>query len=96
LEPWRGGLHSCKDANSGDNVISDQLRKAIVECVENGDCSLNALAKRCEISQPALYRFAVGEKQPDGSYVYRGCSIDTADRIADVLGMRLTKARRLK
>jgi hypothetical protein len=77
-------------------MISDQLREAIKQCVESRECSLNALAKLCEISQPALYRFAVGEKQPDGSYVYRGCSIDTADRIADVLGMRLTKARRLK
>jgi hypothetical protein len=77
-------------------MISDQLRAAIVECVESGECSLNALAKRCEISQSAIYRFALGERQPDGSYVYRGCSIDTADRIANVLGMRLTKARKLK
>jgi hypothetical protein len=96
LEPWRGGLHSCKDANSGDNVISDQLREAITQCVESGECSLNALAKRCEIPQPALYRFTFGEKQKDGSYVYRGCSIRTADRIADVLGMRLTKPQKLR
>ena len=45
--------------------------------------------------QPVLYRFVHGEKQPDGSYVYRNLSQDNLDILAELFGMRLTKPKRL-
>jgi len=73
-------------------MISDQIRQAVIDC----PLSLNAVAKRAGIPQPVLYRFVHGEKQPDGSYVYRNLSQDNLDILAELFGMRLTKPRMLR
>jgi len=73
-------------------MISDQIRQAVIDC----PLSLNAVAKRVGIPQPVLYRFVHGEKQPDGSYVYRKLSEDNLDILAKLFGMKLTRPKQLR
>ncbi len=58
-------------------TISQQLRDAI-----RNYGSVYAVARDSGVSQSALNRFATGE---------RGLQLETADRLASFLGMRLTQ-----
>ena len=43
-----------------------------------------------------LYRFAYGEKQRDGRYIYRNLGQDNLDALAELFGMRLTKPKKVR
>jgi len=73
-------------------AMSDQIRQAVVEC----ELPLLTIAQRAGIPQPVLYRVAYGEKQRDGSYVYRNLGQDNLDALAELFGMRLTKPKRVR
>lgn len=64
-------------------ALQDQLRQA----VQDSGLSLYAIAKGSGIAYPVLYRFASGE---------RDLTLQTASRLADYFGMRLTRPRRPK
>ncbi len=64
-------------------ALQDQLRQAI----EDSGLSLYRIAKDSEIAYPVLFRFARGE---------RDLTLETATRLADFFGMRLTRPRRPK
>ena len=64
-------------------ALQDQLRQA----VQDSGRSLYAIAKGAGIAYPVLYRFASGE---------RDLTLETASRLADYFGMRLTRPKRPK
>lgn len=61
--------------------VSDQLR----EFVSKEPGSMYALAKAADVPGPVLSRFAAGK---------RGLTLDSVDKIAGALGLRLVQARR--
>lgn len=63
------------------DLISDQLRQFIAR----EPSSLYALAAECGLAAPVLSRFAAGK---------RSLSLESVDRIAKALGLRLVQARR--
>jgi hypothetical protein len=63
--------------------LQDQLRTAVKDSEE----TLYAIAKGSSIAYPVLYRFATGE---------RDLTLKTGSKLADYLGMRLTRPRRPK
>ena len=63
--------------------LADQLRKTI----EESGVTLYRIAKDAGIAYPVLYRFAVGQ---------RDLTLDTASKLTDYFGMRLTAPRRRK
>ena len=64
-------------------ALQDQLRQAI----ENSGLTLYRIAKDSGIAYQVLHRFARGE---------RDLTLETATRLADYFGMRLTRPRRPK
>ena len=64
-------------------ALQDQLRQAI----ENSGLSLYRIAKDSGVAYQVLHRFARGE---------RDLTLETATRLADYFGMRLTRPRRPK
>lgn len=64
-------------------ALQDQLRQAVLD----SGLSLYAVAKGAEIAYPVLYRFVMGE---------RDLTLQTASRLADYFGMRLTRPKRRK
>ncbi len=64
-------------------ALHDQLRQAVAD----SGLSLYRIAKDSGVAYPVLYRFARGE---------RDLTLETASRLADFLGMRLTRPRRPK
>lgn len=64
-------------------ALQDQLRKA----VKDSGLTLYAIAKGAEIAYPVLFRFARGE---------RDLTLETATKLADYFGMRLTRPKRPK
>jgi hypothetical protein len=63
------------------DLVSDQLRRFIAD--EPG--SLEALGREAGVSGPVLSRFAGG---------LRGLTLDSVDKIAGALGLRLVQTRR--
>ena len=63
--------------------IADQLRNAI----NNSGLSIHQLARDLDIPQPVLSRFASGQRM---------VRLETAAKIAEHFGMRLTKPKRPK
>jgi len=61
-------------------MLDEQLREAI----ENSGKSINSIAIAADVPQPVLQRFASGE---------RDIRLETANKIADYFGMRLTKPK---
>jgi plasmid maintenance system antidote protein VapI len=64
-------------------ALQDQLRQAI----RDSGLSLYRIAKGSGIAYQVLHRFARGE---------RDLTLETASRLADYFGMRLTRPRRPK
>ena len=64
-------------------ALQDDLRQA----VQNSGLSLYAVAKGSGIAYQVLHRFARGE---------RDLTLETASKLADYFGMRLTRPRRPK
>jgi len=64
-------------------ALQDQLRQA----VQDSGLTLYAIAKGAKIAYPVLYRFASGE---------RDLTLETATRLADFFGMKLTRPKRPK
>ena len=64
-------------------ALQDQLRQAI----QNSGLSLYRIAKESGVAYQVLHRFARGE---------RDLTLETATRLADYFGMRLTRPRRPK
>ena len=64
-------------------ALQDQLRQAI----ENSGLTLYRIAKDSGVVYQVLHRFARGE---------RDLTLETATRLADFFGMRLTRPRRPK
>ena len=64
-------------------ALQDQLRQAI----KDSDLSLYRIAKGSGIAYQVLHRFARGE---------RDLTLETATKLADYFGMRLTRPRRPK
>ena len=64
-------------------TLQDQLRQA----VQDSGLTLYAIAKGAGIAYPVLYRFASGE---------RDLTLQTASRLTDFFGMRLTRPKRPK
>ena len=78
--PLKGRMpqgHEHQHTKDVDMTISEQLRDAIKDYG-----SVYVVARVSGISQSALNRFATGE---------RGLQLDTAERLAAFLGMRLTR-----
>jgi len=61
-------------------MLADQLREAI----DNSGKSISEIARGADIPQPMLWRFAIGE---------RDIRLDTAAKLAEYFGMKLTKPR---
>jgi plasmid maintenance system antidote protein VapI len=68
---------------SKEMALQDQLRQAI----EDSGLTLYRIAKDSGIAYQVLHRFASGE---------RDLTLETATRLADYFGMRLTRPRRPK
>ena len=64
-------------------ALQDQLRQAI----QQSGLTLYAIAKGAGIAYPVVYRFSTGE---------RDLTRETASRLADYFGMRLTRPKRPK
>ncbi len=64
-------------------ALQDQLREAIAD----SGLTLYRIAKDAGIAYPVLHRFASGE---------RDLTLETASRLADYFGMRLTRPKRPK
>ena len=64
-------------------MLSDQLREAI----ENSGVSLYRVAKDSGVSWSVLHRFVNRE---------RDMKLASAEKVAEVFGMRLTRPRRIK
>jgi plasmid maintenance system antidote protein VapI len=64
-------------------ALQDQLRQA----VQDSGLTLYAIAKGAKIAYPVLYRFASGE---------RDLTLETATKLADYFGMKLTRPKRPK
>ncbi len=64
-------------------ALQDQLRQA----VKNSGLTLYRIAKGSGIAYQVLHRFARGE---------RDLTLETASRLADYFGMRLTRPKRPK
>ena len=64
-------------------ALQDQLRQAI----QDSGLSLYAVAKGSHVAYQVLHRFAKGE---------RDLTLETASRLADFFGMRLTRPKRPK
>ena len=64
-------------------ALQDQLRQA----VRDSGLTLYAIAKGSGIAYPVLYRFANEQ---------RDLTLETASRLTDYFGMRLTRPRRPK
>ncbi len=64
-------------------ALQDQLRQAVA----NSGLTLYRIAKDSDIAYQVLHRFARGE---------RDLTLETASRLADYFGMRLTRPRRPK
>jgi len=64
-------------------ALQDQLREA----VENSGLSLYRIAKGSGIAYQVLHRFANGQ---------RDLTLETATKLADYFGMRLTRPKRPK
>jgi len=64
-------------------ALQDQLRQAI----ENSGLTLYRIAKDSGVAYQVLHRFARGE---------RDLTLETATKLADYFGMRLTRPRRPK
>ena len=64
-------------------ALQDELRKA----VEDSGLTLYRIAKGSGIAYQVLHRFARGE---------RDLTLETASRLADYFGMRLTRPKRPK
>lgn len=64
-------------------ALQDQLRQAI----QQSGLTLYAIAKGAGIAYPVVYRFSTGE---------RDLTLETASRLADYFGMRLTRPKRPK
>lgn len=64
-------------------TLADQLRHAVNEC----EWSLNSIAREAGIPQPVLHRFVHGERD--------AIRLDTADKLCQLFGMRLTKPKKL-
>lgn len=64
-------------------ALQDQFREAIA----SSGLTLYRIAKDAGIVYPVLHRFASGE---------RDLTLETASRLADYFGMRLTRPRRPK
>jgi len=64
-------------------ALQDQLRRA----VEDSGLTLYRIAKGSGIAYQVLHRFARGE---------RDLTLETASKLADYFGMRLTRPRRPK
>jgi DNA-binding phage protein len=62
------------------NLISDQLREALAR-----EPSLYGLAAEAKISRQSLSRFVAGG---------RGLTLESVDRVAEALGLRLVQGRR--
>jgi hypothetical protein len=62
-------------------TVSDQLRDAIRDC----GISVRQLGRRADVDDGQIHRFMSGE---------RGLNLDTVDRIAGTLGLRLVEALR--
>jgi len=60
------------------------LTNQLLEAIEDSGQSVRSIALGAGIPQPSLHRFIKGE---------RDIRLDTAAKIADYLGMRLTKSR---
>jgi hypothetical protein len=65
---------------SENAMLADQLREAI----ENSGRSINSIALAAGVPQPVLQRFVSGE---------RDIRLETADKLADYFGMRLTRPK---
>jgi hypothetical protein len=64
-------------------AIQDQLRRAIAD----SELNLHRISKGAGIVYPVLYRFVNGE---------RDLTLETADKLCEFFGMRLTRPRRPK
>jgi plasmid maintenance system antidote protein VapI len=64
-------------------TLQNQFKKA----VEDSGLSLYAIAKGAGIAYPVLYRFVNGE---------RDLTLETATKLADFFGMKLTRPKRHK
>ena len=64
------------------------LTKQLLEAIQQSGMSINAIAKGSGVSQSTLQRFTSGERDK--------IRLDTASRLADYFGMRLTAPKKPK
>jgi hypothetical protein len=62
------------------------LTKQLRDAIETSGATLYRISKDSGVSHAVLYRFAAGERQ---------IKLDSADKLADYFGMKLTRPKRV-